>query len=194
MNQKEAELHLHSLLSRGLGLDLSDPNLTDTPKRIAKMYCEEFFCNVGKEFDDFKSFPNDHNYSQIVMFDRIHFTSMCSHHFLPFTGLAWLLYIPKDKLIGASKAARLVNHYSKRPQLQENLVHQVAERFWDVIRPEGIMVVAHAIHGCMSCRGVNQYAGAGMGTSVVKGTFFTDPSAKEEALEMIKLSMRAHNG
>ena len=188
MNQEAAEKHLTALLTTGLGLDLSDPNLVDTPKRMAKMYINEFFANVDKEFNDFKSFPNNNHYDQIIMFDHIHFTSMCSHHFLPFTGLAWLLYIPKDKLIGASKAARLIEHYAKRPQLQENLAHQVANRFWHTIKPLGVMVLMQAVHACMSCRGVRQYAGASMGTNIVKGYFLEQPHVKAEAMEMIKIS------
>ena len=189
MNQEAATKHLEALLTDGLGLDLSDPNLSGTPERIARMYTNEFFTNVGKDFTDFKTFPNKSNYNQIVMMDHIHFTSMCSHHFLPFTGLAWLLYIPEDKLIGASKAARLIEHYAKRPQLQENLAHQVAHHFMENIQPQGVMVLMEAIHGCMACRGVNQYAGAGMGTSVVLGCFLDQPHIKAEAMEMIKISM-----
>lgn len=189
MNNRIAEKHLHSLLTAGLGLDLSDPNLVDTPKRMAKMFCEEFFCNIGKEFTDFKSFPNTRGYDQIISFNDIHFTSMCSHHFLPFTGLGWLLYIPNHKLIGASKAARLIEHYAKRPQLQENLAHQVASKFQEYIKPKGVMVVLQAVHGCMACRGVKQYAGAGMGTSVVMGCF-RDGDVRNEAMNLIEISMK----
>ena len=189
MNQKIVEQHLEALLSDGLGFNLLDPNLSETPKRIAKMYCEEFFCNVGKEFEDFKAFPNDEDYSQIIMMNHINFTSMCSHHFLPFTGLAWVLYIPEDKLIGASKAARLVSWYAKRPQLQENLVHQIANRFMEVIKPKGVMILMQAVHQCMACRGVRQYAGAGMGTSVIRGCF-KEEAIRNEALNMISISMK----
>ena len=189
MDKEKAELALTSLLIEGLGFDLRDPNLSETPKRIAKMYIDEFFCNVDKEFTDFKSFPNSKRYSQIIMFDHISFTSMCSHHFLPFSGLGWVLYIPQDKLIGASKAARLVEHYAARPQLQENLAEEIAWRFMDAINPQGVMVLLQAVHGCMKCRGVKQYAGAGMGTSVVTGCFLDQPHIKAEAFEMIKISM-----
>jgi GTP cyclohydrolase IA len=193
MNQKVAEKHLHSLLTAGLGLDLTDPNLVDTPKRMAKMFCQEFFVNIDKEFTDFKAFPNSRGYDQIVMFDHINFTSMCSHHFLPFTGLGWLLYIPHYTLIGASKAARLIDHYARRPQLQENLAHQVASKFHDNIKPKGVMVVLQAVHGCMSCRGVKQYAGAGMGTSVIMGCF-KEEAIRNEALQMIAISMKIKEG
>ena len=91
MNQTVVEEHFRKLMIEGLGFDLTDPNLIDTPKRIAKMYCNEWFNGVDTEFNDFKSFPNTENYEQILCFDNIHFSSICSHHFLPFTGYAWLL-------------------------------------------------------------------------------------------------------
>ena len=174
-----------------MGLDPKEPNLKDTPKRVAKMYCQEIFSNVGTEFHDFKSFPNDKHYEQIIMLDNIEFTSTCSHHFLPFRGLAWLLYIPKPDgvLIGASKPARLIEHYSKRPQIQENLCRQVLLSFVLAIKPQGAMVVMRATHACMQCRGVKQGNNAGMTTSALYGNFY-EQSVKMEALELIKVSMR----
>ncbi len=177
-------------MSEGLGFDLSDPNLLDTPKRVAKMYCSEWFKSVGSEFTDFKSFPNEEKYTQIIMYDRIHFTSFCSHHFLPFTGLAWLGYIPENTLVGASKPTRLIQHYASRPQLQENLTHQVLNAFVNAIKPEGAIVVMRAIHSCMTCRGVGQTNGAGMITDALHGSFFK-PEVKSEALELVKLSLIA---
>ena len=109
MNKGLIEHALAEVISKGLGLDLNDPNLIDTPDRIAKMWVNEFFVNVGKEFEDFKTFPNDRDYDEIILSDKIYFVSMCSHHFLPFSGYAWVMYIPKNLLIGASKMARVVN-------------------------------------------------------------------------------------
>lgn len=190
MDQEKVTYHFNKLMSEGLGLDLSDPNLTDTPKRVAKMYCSEWFKSVGTEFTDFKSFPNEEGYEQIIMSDRINFTSICSHHFLPFTGLAWIAYIPKQLLIGASKMSRLVEHYASRPQLQENLTHQVLNTFVQGLQPEGAMVVMRAVHSCMTCRGVRQSDHAGMQTSALHGAFFK-AEVKLEALELIKLSLIA---
>lgn len=188
MDQQLVQHHIEKLIELGLGFDLKDPNLTDTPKRIAKMYCQEWFKGIHSEFDDFKSFPNTENYKQIVCFDKIHFSSICSHHFLPFTGVAWLMYIPDKWLVGASKPARLIDHYSSRPQLQENLTHQVLNRFVDKIQPEGAMLVMRASHECMVCRGAKQTNGAGMITDALYGAFF-QPSVKAEGLELIKLSL-----
>ena len=189
MNMEKTEYYFCKLMEEGLGLNLSDPNLIDTPARVAKMYCNEFFSCVGKEFDNFKSFPNTRGIKDIILLDKIHFVSMCAHHFLPFDGEAWILYIPSDKLVGASKMARVVNHYAKRPQLQEELSHEVIERFDAEVHPEGAMLFMRAVHGCMKCRGVNQYAGAGMITSAACGVFLSDPVLEQKGLEMIKISL-----
>lgn len=188
MNESKVIHYFELLMSEGLGFDLKDANLSGTPSRVAKMYCREWFKSVGSEFTDFKSFPNDAGYEQIIMSDRIHFTSFCSHHFLPFTGLAWIAYIPNEFLIGASKMSRLVEHYASRPQLQENLTHQVLKTFVNGVNPEGAMVVMRAVHSCMTCRGARQISGAGMQTSALHGAFFK-AEVKSEALELIKLSL-----
>ncbi|MFW5721492.1 MAG: GTP cyclohydrolase I, partial [Bacteroidota bacterium] len=89
---------------------IDDPNLKDTPNRIERMYKNEFFVNIGVEPKEefFSKFPNDCGYDQMLISDKIHFTSMCSHHFLPFTGFAYIAYLPDKWFIGASKMARLV--------------------------------------------------------------------------------------
>jgi GTP cyclohydrolase I len=188
MDQLKVQIYFGKLMEEGLGFDLSDPNLIDTPKRIAKMYCTEWFKGINSEFSDFKSFPNSEHYKQIICFDKIHFSSICSHHFLPFVGYAWLLYIPDAYLVGASKPSRLIAHYSSRPQLQENLTHQILNRFAEKIKPVGAMVVMRALHECMICRGAKQTNGAGMITDALYGCFF-EPDVKAEGLELIKLSL-----
>jgi len=186
MKESVVEACLGQMITAGLGFSLEDPNLIDTPKRMAKMYCQEFFTNVGKEFTDFKSFPNEEGYTEIIVFPPISFISTYSHHFLPFFGTAWLAYIPNDKLIGASKPARLVQHYAARPQLQENLCNQVIDAFENAMRPEGCMVVMEAVHMCMISRGVKQPNNGGMITSSIRGNFFKD-SVKQEALKLMGL-------
>lgn len=189
MEHSKVAYHFLKLMTEGLGLDISDPNLTDTPNRIAKMYCGELLWSVGHDFTDFQSFPNEHGYDQIIVSDTIFFTSMCAHHFLPFTGNAWVLYIPKDLLIGASKPARLIKHYASRPQLQENLCHEVINAFNEGVEPNGSMIVIRGIHACMKCRGVKQHGGSGMITSAISGLFKEDPTMKQEGFELIKLSL-----
>lgn len=188
MDHALIEKHFRKLMEVGLGSDLSDPNLKGTPERIARMY-GEFFKGEGVEFEGLTVFPNSENYDEIVLLDNIHFVSICSHHFLPFSGLAWVAYIPNELVLGASKPARVISHYGARPQLQENLCEQIVNYLQTSLKPKGVMVVMRAIHGCMSNRGVNQYAGAGMMTSALRGVFKDDKSAKDEALDLIKMSI-----
>lgn len=200
MNEDAVSDCFFHLMDIGLGLDMSDPNLKDTPDRVARMFCREFFKNVGVEYTDWKAFPNSKNYSEIVLFDLITFTSYCSHHFLPFTGLAWFMYIPKPLvipsaahklgglLVGASKPARAVEHYAQRPQLQEDLGHDVITSFNKAVNPLGSMLVMRAKHGCIQCRGVKQTR-SGLTTSIVTGCFLEDPTIKNEGLDLIKISL-----
>lgn len=200
MNEVIVETCFRELMEAGLGLDLSNPNLEDTPGRVARMFCREFFSKIGVEYTDWKAFPNSKNHSEIILCDLITFTSYCSHHFLPFTGLAWFMYIPKPywsdlnlhaqegMLVGASKPARAVEHYAQRPQLQEDLGHDVIESFMKSVKPLGAMLVMRAKHGCMQCRGVKQTR-SGLTTSIVRGCFKEDPAIKYEGLDLIKISL-----
>jgi len=180
------------LMEQGLGLDLSDPNLADTPRRFAKMIGTELMANQEadiKNLDNIiRSFPNKKKFDEIIMLDNIPFVSTCSHHLLPFPGLAWVLYVPDKKLMGASKASRIINFFSKKLQLQENLSTEVIDAIMTHVEPLGAMLVMRAVHGCMSCRGVKTGSGAGMTTSVTRGCFRNNIDTRIEALELIKLS------
>ena len=194
MDQSQTEFHLREALEKGLGLDLSDPNLSGTPGRIAKMWVRELFESLDKPegFENLTCFPNEKAYDQIIMLDRIHFVSTCSHHFLPFAGLAWLGYVPKGILAGASKPSRLISFFSKKPQLQENLSHEIIDCFNEKVDPQGCFLLMRGIHGCMSNRGALQYNGSGMTTSAVSGVFKTDSKARSEAMDLIKISLMIH--
>lgn len=190
MRKDKVEFFFRKLMEEGLGLDLTDANLVDTPARVARMYCDELLCNIDKEFIDSTTvLPNEKGYDQIILLDRIFFVSMCSHHFLPFLGHAWILYVPDKFLVGASKPSRLLSHYAARPQLQEHLCHEVIEVFDREVEPKGSMVAIRAVHGCMKCRGVKQYSGSGMMSSAVSGIFLDDPFMEVKGLEMIKISL-----
>jgi GTP cyclohydrolase I len=188
MNQAKVEEYFGKLMTEGLGLDLSDPNLKDTPHRVAKMYCEEFFKSLNINYPLITTFPNEQNYDEIILLDNIPFVSMCSHHFLPFSGKAWFAYIPDKKLVGASKINRLIAYYSAKPQLQENLSKEIVDCFVRLLEPKAVMLVMRAIHGCMACRGVKQGNDAGMMTSVVYGIFKEDSKSRAEVLNLIALS------
>jgi len=179
------EKFIEQTLSQGLGLDLTDPNLAETPQRIARMY-EELFAGVGKEFDGFTLFPNTKNYDELIISERIDFVSVCSHHFLPFQGSAFFGYIPDRYVVGLSKLARVVCHYAKRPQLQENLTHEIMDCFIKKVKPLGAMLILRAYHSCQSIRGAKQ-SNAIMTTSAVRGVIKTDVKARQEMLAVIAL-------
>lgn len=185
MNFKRTKELFEDLISEGLELDLTDPNLKDTPIRLTRMY-DELIGDVSRPV--LTVFPNE-GFDEIVMLDNIPFTSMCSHHFLPFSGLAWFLYLPDKLLVGASKIARLIQYYSNRPQLQENLSVQIMDHFCKEIEPKGAMLVMRGVHGCMSCRGVKTGMNAGMTTSVTRGAFRDNHITRDEALSLIQLSI-----
>ena len=179
------EKFIEQTLSQGLGLDLTDPNLADTPQRIARMY-EELFAGVGVEFDGFTLFPNTKSYDELIISERIDFVSVCSHHLLPFHGQAYFGYIPNKYVVGLSKLARVVMHYAKRPQIQENLTHEIMECFIEKVNPLGAMLVLRAYHSCQSIRGAKQ-PNAIMTTSAVHGVLKTDEKARQEMLMAIQL-------
>lgn len=190
MDQTKVAHYFALLMSEGFGLDMSNPNLCGTPERVAKMFCQEFFRNISEEFPEERLtlFPNDDGYDEIILSDNIPFISVCSHHFLPFTGKAWFAYIPKDKLVGASKLTRIVQHYAARPQLQETLAKQVVDRFEHIVKPSGTLLVMRAIHNCMACRGVKTGSKAGLVTSIVTGVFKENLSTRNEAMQLISMS------
>jgi GTP cyclohydrolase I len=171
-----------------MNLDLNDPNLKDTPDRLARMYSKELLLANSTEPPKLKSFP-DGGFDEIILFDNIPYVSLCSHHFLPFSGRAWLLYIPDKQLIGSSKSSRLISYFGGKPQLQERLGMEVINYFCKEIEPKGVMLVMRAIHGCMSCRGVKTGMQAGMTTSITRGSFRDFPETRSEAMGLIHLSI-----
>ena len=173
-------------LLEALGLDLDDPNLRRTDERMARMYLEMFHgLREGSE-PEVTTFPNEEGYSSMVMEKEIPFYSMCAHHLVPFYGRAHVAYIPKDRIIGLSKFARILEFYAKRPQLQERLTEQVVDFLEDKLDPHGAMVVIEARHLCVEMRGVKK-AGALTVTSALRGTFHRRP-VREEFLDLLRRS------
>lgn len=173
-------------LLEALGLDLDDPNLRRTDERMARMYLEMFHgLREGSE-PEVTTFPNEEGYSSMVMEKEIPFYSMCAHHLVPFYGRAHIAYIPKDRIIGLSKFARILEFYAKRPQLQERLTEQVVDFLEDKLDPHGAMVVIEARHLCVEMRGVKK-AGALTVTSALRGTFHRRP-VREEFLDLLRRS------
>lgn len=189
MNKMKVEKYFRLLMEEGLGLDMSNPNLLETPSRVARMY-QELFSGLDSNPLSLTSFPNESKYDEIVILDNIFFVSVCSHHFLPFTGKAWVAYIPGKKVIGASKPSRIITQCSAKPHLQEDLTMEVISILERELEANAIMVVMRAVHGCMVCRGIKQYNGSGMITSACSGEFKSNPSAKSEVMSLIQLSMK----
>jgi len=166
-----------------LGLDMADPNLVETPERVAKMYLELFAgLSEGAE-PRVTFFPNEERYTSMVMEKDIPFYSLCSHHFVPFYGHAHVAYIPNESIVGLSKMARIVEFYARRPQLQERLTEQIASFMAEKLDPQGVMVVIEARHLCVEMRGVKK-PGAVTVTSAIRGIFNTKP-VREEFLDLL---------
>ncbi len=166
-----------------LGLDLADPNLADTPERVARAY-RDLFAGLEEGAEPaLRTFPNAEGYSQIVAVTEIPFHSLCAHHFLPFFGTAHVAYLPKDRVVGLSKLARVVDFYARRPQIQERLTEQVIDLLDRRLKPAGAMVVLQARHFCMEMRGVMK-AGATTTTSAIRGAF-EDERTRQEFLDLL---------
>lgn len=175
--------HVRGLLTE-LQLDLDDPNLHDTHRRVAKMYLEMFHGLREGSAPRVTTFPNEENYRAMVMERDIPFYSMCSHHLVPFYGHAHIAYVPGDRIVGLSKLPRILEFYAKRPQLQERLTEQVVTFLEKELQPLGAMVVIQARHLCVEMRGVKK-AGAQTITSAIRGIFHERP-IREEFLDLLR--------
>ena len=177
--------HVREILVE-LGLDLSDPNLQRTDQRVAETYLEMFHGLKEGAEPKVTTFPNDENYTHMVMEKNIPFYSLCAHHLVPFYGHAHLAYIPAERIIGLSKFSRILEFYAKRPQLQERLTEQVVEFLEEKLHPQGAMVVIEARHLCVEMRGVKK-PGALTVTSAIRGVFHRR-SVREEFLDLLRRS------
>lgn len=175
--------HVRGMLE-ALGLDLTDPNLLETPERVARLYLEMFHGLKEGSRPAITMFPNDEGYTGMVIEKDIPFFSLCSHHLVPFYGHAHLAYIPTKRIVGLSKLARIVEFYAKRPQLQERLTEQVVTFLDEELAPLGAMVVIEARHLCVEMRGIKK-AGAVTVTSAIRGNFLKQ-SVREEFLDLLR--------
>jgi len=142
-------------LIRALGLEVgAEPELAGTPERVAEMYAELFSgLDPGAE-PQLVTFPNEGGGDDLVVVRDLPFHSLCVHHFVPFFGHAHVAYLPTTQIIGISGAARLLEFYARRPQLQERLGTQIADHLERILQPRGVAVVLEARHLCMEMRGV----------------------------------------
>jgi GTP cyclohydrolase I len=158
-------------------------SLCETPARVARMYAE-LFCGLhadpGRHLK--KVFTDE--YDEMVLVRDITFNSMCEHHLLPFMGKAHVGYLPRGKVTGLSKLARVVEEISHRPQVQERMTHQIADLINADLDPKGVIVILEAEHTCMTIRGIRK-PGSLTVTSAVRGLFKTNPASRAEAMALI---------
>ena len=154
-----------------MGLDLTDDSLKGTPERVAKMYIDEIFSGLNPaNKPKIALFDNKYQYNQMLVEKNISFYSNCEHHFVPIYGKAHVAYISSGKVIGLSKLNRIVQYYSKRPQVQERLTNQIAEDLKNILETEDVAVIIDAKHLCVSSRGIKDESSATV-TSYYGGQF-----------------------
>jgi GTP cyclohydrolase I len=170
-----------------LGLDLTDDSLEETPKRVAKMYVNEIFWGL-----DYEAFPkcttvdNKMLYDEMVVERNVNVQSNCEHHFVVIDGVATVAYIPNKRVLGLSKINRIVEYFSKRPQIQERLTEQVFHALQFILDTENVAVVIDAQHYCVKSRGVED-TGSSTVTSKLGGGFKTDPSVRAEFMRLVSV-------
>jgi GTP cyclohydrolase I len=172
-------------LIRWAGDDPNREGLLDTPRRVARAwheyaagYAEDPAAHLSRTFEEVGG------YDEIVLLKDIPFQSHCEHHLAPIIGKAAIAYLPKDKVVGISKLARVLHGYARRLQVQERLTAQVADAIWDNLQPKGVAVVIEATHACMTARGVGT-PGVMMTTSRMMGTFREDERSRREVLALM---------
>lgn len=180
----EAERAVRTLL-RWAGDDPDREGLVDTPKRVAAAY-EEFFAGYAEDPEDLlrRTFEEVEGYDEMVLLRDIRMESHCEHHMVPILGKAHVAYLPKSRVVGISKLARVVDAFARRLQIQEKMTAQIANAINDVLEPKGVAVVIEAAHQCMTTRGVHK-PGVTMVTSRMLGAFRTCSDTRREFLSMI---------
>lgn len=172
-------------LLRWAGDDPDREGLRDTPARFGRAwreYCQGYAEDPGHYLQ--RTFQEVAGYDEIVLLRDIPFHSHCEHHLAPITGHASIAYLPRGRVVGISKLARVLQGYASRLQVQERLTAQVAQCIWDNLQPDGVAVIINAQHGCMTGRGVRT-PGVGMVTSRLLGCFLEDKSSRQELLALM---------
>jgi GTP cyclohydrolase I len=172
-------------LIRWSGDDPGREGLLDTPKRVArawKEYCAGYADDPGHHLA--RTFEEVGGYDDVVLLKDIPFQSHCEHHMAPIIGKASIAYLPKDRVVGISKLARVLQGFARRLQVQERLTAEVADCIWEKLQPAGVAVVIEASHACMTARGVRT-PGVGMVTSRMLGVFRDDERSRQEVLSLM---------
>lgn len=175
---KQIATHVKSILSI-LGMDLNDESLMDTPKRVAKMYVHETFRGLNPaNKPETTLFTNNYNYNQMLVEKDITLFSTCEHHLVPIYGKAHVAYFSSGQVIGLSKLNRLVDFYSRRPQVQERLTIQIANALKETLQTNDVAVVIDANHMCVASRGIRDVNSSTI-TSEYSGKFLNSEKRKE---------------
>jgi len=174
-------------LIRWSGDDPDREGLLGTPARVVRAY-EEWFAGYAEEPRDYlkRTFEEVGGYDEIVLLRDISFVSHCEHHMAPIIGRVHVGYLPRHRVVGISKLARLVDVYAKRLQTQEKMTAEIAKCLDGVLKPFGVGVVVEAVHECMTTRGVHKQ-GVTMATSYMLGIFRTQAKTRQEFLSAINL-------
>jgi GTP cyclohydrolase I len=183
MDKKKIEKAVKMILE-AIGEEPKRKDLLGTPRRVAEMY-EEIFSGIktdpAKQLEIFL----DKEHHEIVLLKDIPLYSVCEHHLIPFVGKAHVAYIPKGRVTGLSKLARVVDILAKRPQVQERLTTEIADILMKKLKPLGVLVIIEAEHLCISMRGVKK-SGILTVTSAVRGIFKENEKTRAEVLSLIK--------
>ncbi|MBT5384893.1 MAG: GTP cyclohydrolase I FolE [Kordiimonadaceae bacterium] len=183
-SRNDAENAIRTLLEYA-GEDPTREGLLETPKRVVKSY-EEFYKGYSQDPRKYlsRTFEEVNGYDEMVVLRDIPFESHCEHHMAPIIGKVHIGYLPRNKVVGISKLARVVETYAKRLQVQEKMTAQIADCIQDILEPCGVGVVVQATHECMSTRGVHKH-GVSMVTSRMAGVFREDEKTRREFLAVV---------
>ena len=183
MDHEKIETAVRMILE-AVGEDPDREGLQGTPRRIADMY-EEILAGIGRDPRPFLAVTFQEQHKEMVVLRDIPLYSLCEHHMLPFHGMAHIGYIPRGRIVGLSKLARLTDLLSKRFQVQERLTSEIADALVDGLGPIGCGVVIEAEHLCMAMRGI-QRPGARMVTSAMRGSFRENAATRAEFMAIIR--------
>ena len=175
-------------LIRWAGDNPEREGLKETPKRVIKSY-KDFFSGYNLDPREIlsKKFKEVEGYDEIIVLKNIRLESHCEHHMVPFIGTAHVGYLPKNKIVGLSKLARLVEAFAKRLQIQEKLTAQIANAIDEILQPKGVGVIIEASHLCVATRGIHK-PGSKMVTSRMLGSFRNNPATRKEFLDLVGLN------
>ena len=185
VTEQQAEEAIRTLL-RWAGDDPSREGLRDTPRRVARAwrewcggYAQDPTAYLARTFEEVAG------YDEIIVLRDIDFESHCEHHMAPIIGRVHVGYLPRNRVVGISKLARVVDAYARRLQVQEKLTAQIAQCIQETLQPHGVGVIVEASHECMTTRGVHK-RGVSMVTSTLLGSFRSDPSTRQEFMRLVR--------